>query len=76
MKAVKKVMIQRKSVFRDFIKSGSKFKVAVYHILNRVYCDEVIPSSMYQATLTKIFKKRGGKNNLNGFKWSGENYFG
>ena len=64
VKAVKRVMKQRKGVFRDFIKSGSRFKVAVYFILNRVYEEELIPSGFYEATLTKIFKKRGSKSNL------------
>ena len=41
LKVLKKVMLQRKAVFRDLIKSGTGYKLAVWLLLNRMYKTEV-----------------------------------
>ena len=46
------------------MKTGPKFKIAVYHILNRIYKEENIPENFYVSTLTKIFKNKGSRDNL------------
>ena len=49
---VKKVMIQKKHIFRDFCKSGPIFKLAIFAFLNRIYTSEIIPESFYHTKLT------------------------
>ena len=69
MEVTKKVIKQHKAVMRDFVKGGAMFKVAVFMMLNRVYKEEVIPESMFQTTLTKIYKRRGNKGELKSFRF-------
>ena len=64
LKIVKRTYTQNKPVFRDFLKTGPKFKIAVYYILNRIYREEKIPENFYVSTLTKIFKNKGSRDNL------------
>ena len=59
MRTVRKIFHQNKGVFQDFIKSGAKFKVAVFSLLNRIYAEEIIPEEMKKTTLTQIPKKKG-----------------
>ena len=40
----RKVLAQNKHMFCGYIKSGPKFKVGVYYILNRIYKEKVSQS--------------------------------
>ena len=64
LKVVRKVMTQRKSCFRHFIKSGRKFKYATWCYLNRMFRDEDFPESSAETWLTKIFKRKGSEAKL------------
>ena len=64
MKVLTKVTKQKKSVFRDIIKSGREFKYALYLLMNRMYMKEEIPAKSALTFLTKILKKKGPKAKL------------
>ena len=64
LKVVKKVLTQKKSCFRDFIKAGRNFKFAVYKFLNRMYSKEEFPEVSSLTFLTKIWKRKGNQSKL------------
>ena len=53
-RVVRKVLKQHKSVFRDYIASGSLFKLGVFGLINRIYIEEVVPDCM---KVTKLMRK-------------------
>ena len=59
IKVVKKIFAQKKAVFRDFIKSGASYKVAVYELMNRIYREEIMPEEAAITFLTQIWKRKG-----------------
>ena len=64
LKVMKRVIRQKKGVFRDIIKSGKDFKYALYLFLNRIYSNEELPSDTVITWLTKIWKKKGSRGKL------------
>ena len=66
---VEKVTMQNKGVFRDFIKSGSAFKLAVFVLLNKIYSSEIIPESMHVTKLTQLYKKWGSINSIKNYRF-------
>ena len=52
-------MVKHKGVYCDFVKSGPKWKVAMYCLVNKIYIEEVIPDSMKTTKLTKLYKRKG-----------------
>ena len=68
-KVVRKILNQKKSVFRDFHYSGSMFKVAIFVLLNRIYIEETIPDSMKMTSLTRLYKKKGDPSKLGSYRF-------
>ena len=59
VEVVEKICSQKKNVFWDFIYAGSLFKVAIFHLMNKIYKEEEqVSESMKNSYLTKIFKKK------------------
>ena len=48
MKVTEKVLRQHKEVMRDFNKSGARFKLAIFSIINSIYKEEVFPESFLE----------------------------
>ena len=69
MEVVGKVMVQKKSCFRDFNLAGNYFKLAVYVLLNKIYAEECIPDKMRETSLTKIYKKKGSLNDIKNYRF-------
>ena len=69
MKAVYKIFQKRKSVYLDFINSGNDFKVAVFHLVNKIYQSGKIPESFHYTKLTKIYKKKGSVNEVTNYRF-------
>ena len=59
LNVVKKICLQKKAVFQDFIKSGASFKLAMFLFVNRICVTEEIPEKMFTTNLTRLWKKRG-----------------
>ena len=66
---VKKVMIQKKHIFRDFCKSGPIFKLAIFAFLNRIYTSEIIPESFFHTKLTKLYKRKGDVSHIKSYRF-------
>ena len=65
VEVVEKICSQKKNVFWDFIYAGSLLKVAIFHLMNKIYKEEEqVPESMKNSYLTKIFKKKGNPSDL------------
>ena len=64
MTVLKRVIRQKKGVFRDIIKSGKEFKYALFLFMNRIYSNEELPSQTVITWLTKIWKRKGSKGRL------------
>ena len=61
IKVLEKVIKQKKSCFRDIIKSGRNFKFALFMFINRMYRNEEFPEDSLVTFLTKIWKKKGSQ---------------
>ena len=68
-KVVQKIMSQNKLVFKEFILSGSKFKLAMFGLINKIYASEKIPESMFKTVLTSIYKKKGDIDNIKHYRF-------
>ena len=66
---VKKVCQQNKGIFRDFIRSGVKFKLAIFALLNKIYIHEIIPETFYSTSLTKLYKRKGDPENIKSYRF-------
>ena len=64
LKVIEKVTRQRKSCFRDIIKSGRGYKFALFHLLNRMYRFEELPEVSALTYLTRIWKGKGNREDL------------
>ena len=64
MKVLRKVMTQNKACFRNFNRTGQRFKYATYVYLNRMYRDEDFPDRSAITWLTKIWKRKGPESKL------------
>ena len=61
MKAVYKIYNARKSVYLDFINSGNEFKVAIFHLVNKIYASGKIPDAFLHTKPTKIYTRKGSR---------------
>ena len=64
MRVLKKIMAQKKACFRNFIKTGQRYKYATFCYLNRMFRDEDFPASSASTWLTKIWKGKGSQARL------------
>ena len=64
MRVLKKIMAQKKACFRNFIKTGQRYKYATFCYLNRMFRDEDFPTSSASTWLTKIWKGKGSQARL------------
>ena len=78
IQVVTKIATQHKAVYRDFLKSGVYFKLAVFLLINKIYIMETIPEAIKKTVLTKLYKNRGSvaelKNHrfIHGKSWVGK----
>ena len=43
VEVLKKIIAKKKPVYHDFIHAGAQFKLAIFFLLNNIYCEETIP---------------------------------
>ena len=55
--AIEKVTEKGKGMYKDFLRTGPKFKAAIFFFLKRVFDSEEIPESFWRTNLVSLHKK-------------------
>ena len=55
--AIEKIMEKGKNMYKDFIRTGPKFKAAIFLFLKKVFDSEEIPESFWKTSLVSLHKK-------------------
>ena len=60
-RVIKKIKANNKNVYRDFIASGGKFKIAIFNFYQKCYKLEKMPECFYETELLRLYKGKGNR---------------
>ena len=60
-KVIEKIKANNKNVYRDFIRAGGKFKIAIFSFYQKCYKLEKMPQCFYDTELLRLYKGKGNR---------------
>ena len=65
LEVIEKIKKNNKNVYRDFMKTGDKFKYAIFLFYQKCYVLETMPECFYETELLRLYKGKGNRLDLN-----------